>query len=200
MTEDANGVESEGCREGASESASVDVAAAECCQQLVGTVNSDPSQGVKPAEMSNVSKTLVTVSVKLEDLCSGGILRVCLGNRADGSRDHADVLSRQTDAPSIKTDLDRPANKPENVSIPRKREKLPNLPIGTAKRTPDKPDGCRNLADTSSVYTDMHSIGNGMETPENETVNVRKRQIGQKTRNSPNATEIVTPKPASRWR
>ncbi|KIM62811.1 hypothetical protein SCLCIDRAFT_24644 [Scleroderma citrinum Foug A] len=179
MTEDANGVESEGCREGASKSASVDVAAAECCQQLVGTADSDPSQGVEPAEMSNVSKTLVTVSVELEDLCSSGILHVCLGNRADGLRDHVDVLSGQTDAPSVETDADRPANKPENVN---------------------EPDGRGNLADTSSMYTDMHSIGNGTETPENETVNIRKCQIGQKTRNSPNATEIAMPEPASRWR
>ena len=106
MTEDANGVESEGCREGVS----IDVAATECCQQLVGMADGGPSHGVEPAEMSNVSKTLVTMSVELEDLHRGGILCVCLGNRADMS-------TGQTDALSIETDTSRSANVTENVNI-----------------------------------------------------------------------------------
>ena len=200
MTEDANGVELEGCREGASESASIDVAAAECCQQLVGMADSDPSQGVEPAEMSNVSKTLITMSVELEDLCSGGILRVCLGNRADGSRDHTDVSSGQTDAPSVKTDADRPANKPENISIPRKREKPPNLPIETARGHPDKLNSCGNLVDTSSVRTDGHSDGDETETAVNETESIRKCRNSWTTRNLPITPEIKRSESTRRWR
>ena len=99
----------------------------------------DAGRGIRPAEIPNESEELVTVSIQSEDLGSGGKLRVCLGNRADGSRDHADVSSGQTDAPSIETNTVIPENVPENVRSSRKELKpqySPNVPEnGMSKRS-----------------------------------------------------------------
>ena len=75
----------------------------------------DAGHGIRPVEILNESEELITVSIQSEDLGSGGKPRVCLGNRVDGLRDHADVLSRQMDAPSIETNTVIPENVPENV-------------------------------------------------------------------------------------
>ena len=66
-TEDAMENESRGCKGGTSEGASAD-----------GAVG-DAGHGVEPAEMSNVLETLITLSIKSEDLHSSGIPHVCLG-------------------------------------------------------------------------------------------------------------------------
>jgi len=70
----------------------------------------------------------------------------------------------------------------------------------TAKRTPDVPNGSGSHADGSSVHTDTHCVGNERETAGNEAERVRTRRNGLTTRNSPNAIEIATPKPAGQWR
>jgi len=48
----------------------------------------------------------------------------------------------------------------------------------------------------------MHAYcaGNGRETAKNETESIRTRQMGSRTRNSPNAIEIATPELPSRWK
>ena len=61
------------------------------------------------------------------------------------------------------------------------KEKLLDLPRETTRGHPDGPDGCGNPADMSSVRTDMHSIGVGMETAEKEVENVRTPRNRQKT-------------------
>ena len=71
-------VGSEGCREGMSKGVSVDKAAAECCQQL-GMADSDPSQDIEPVDVPNETDMLLVLLIKLEDLCSSGILHVRLG-------------------------------------------------------------------------------------------------------------------------
>ena len=46
----------------------------------------------------------------------------------DGARSHADASNMSTDAPSVKMDMLMPTNEPENISIPQKEPKLPDLP------------------------------------------------------------------------
>ena len=54
--------------------------------------------------------------------------------------------------------------------------------------------------DTSSVCTDMHSIGVGTEMAEKEAENVSNRRNSSKTRNSPYTHEIVTSDPTYQWK
>ena len=70
--------ELEGCREGTSKSVSVDVAAAECCQQL-GMADVDPGQGVEPMDVPNKLQMLVILLIKLKSMDSSEIPHVCLG-------------------------------------------------------------------------------------------------------------------------
>ncbi|KIM54280.1 hypothetical protein SCLCIDRAFT_31227 [Scleroderma citrinum Foug A] len=108
-----------------------------------------------------------------------------LVKETDGVESHVDVSTGHGDIPNVETNANSPAKAPDNVSIPQKKDKPPNLPIRTAKRPPDEPDGHRNLVDTSSVYTDTHSIGNKTERAGNKSKNIRKRQNSSKTQNSP---------------
>ena len=117
----------------------------------------------------------------------------------DGTRNHADMLGAWTDAPSIKTDAITTVNAPENVRIPRKQKKLPDLPIGTTRGYPDEPDGCGNRTDASGMYTGMHSAGYEMEMTGNATGNVRKGRNTSETQNSPNTPENRTLESIRRW-
>ena len=251
VTEDANGVESEGCREGMSERASVD------------EVDGDAGRGTRPADTPSELTEFIAVSIKLEDLHGGDIPRMRLGgtqmrpgnangcgrgvdvsrgltdgsgaqmdapnmsSRAEtavmkhgdevgtylGARDakhiiyvtdgvetHADALIGCEDVQSIRADTVIPANTPEDIRTPRKKEKLADLPSRSKRRAPDKPDGCRNHMNPPSMHTDVHSIGNERETPANETDNVKTHQRIEKLQNSPNAHRIAMPKHAYQWR
>ncbi|KIM59130.1 hypothetical protein SCLCIDRAFT_27559 [Scleroderma citrinum Foug A] len=106
QAEDTMEIRSEGCKSGMVE------------REWVDKADGNAGHGIGPSEIPNKSEELVTVSIQLEDLGSSGKPRVCLGNRADGSRDHVDVSRGQMDTRSIETDVDRPANKLEIVSIP----------------------------------------------------------------------------------
>jgi len=106
-------------------------------------------------------------------------------NATDGVGSHANASSGHADVPNVQTNANKPANTPEIVSIPRKRTKPPDLPIGAAKRTPDKPNGCGDHTDGPSVRTDVHSVGTGTQSAANETERVRMRRIGLQTKNSP---------------
>ena len=50
------------------------------------------------------------------------------------------------------------------------------------------------------MYTDRHSIGDETETAGNQARNVRKRQIKQKTQNSPDTNGTAMPKPPDQWK
>jgi len=100
-----------------------------------------------------------------------------------GSR--MDALTGPTDVPCVRMDAITPENTSDIISTPRKRMKPPDLPIGAAKRTPDKPNSCGDHTDGPSVCKDVHSIGTGTQTAANETEHVRVRQIGLQTKNSP---------------
>ena len=118
-----------------------------------------------------------------------------LVNETDGTGIHADRSTGQMDTPSVETNVIKPANKSETVRLPRKKRKPPDLPVEAARCTPGGSDGLRDHADASSVYMDMHSIGDKTETAGNQVRNVRKHQIEQKTQNSPDMNGTTMPKP-----
>ena len=60
-----------------------------------------------------------------------------------------------TDVHSIANETETPADEAEAVRISANEQKWPNSPGRTARGRPDKPNGCGNHADRSSVYTDM---------------------------------------------
>ena len=122
------------------------------------------------------------------------------GDATDGIGIQADVSTRHRDTSNVETDARISANEPESISIPREKAKPPDSPIGTTRGHPDKPNGCGNHADRSSVPTKVHSIGNEREPAANETGNVRTCRIRPKMKNSPNECEIAMPEPTYRWR
>ena len=97
----------------------------------------------------------------------------CDVREMDGIGSHADMPTGKTDTPRVKTDANLAANAKENIRLPCKKDKPPNLPVEASRGHPDEPDGCRNHADASSAHTDSHCIGNEMETAANGTGNVR---------------------------
>jgi len=121
-------------------------------------------------------------------------------NAMGGVGSHANASSGHTDVPNVQTNANKPANTPEIVSIPRKREKPPDSPMETARRRPDEPNGCGSHADASSARTHAHCVGNKTETAGNEAEHVRTRRNGSRTQNSPNAIDIATAKLPRRWR
>ena len=99
----------------------------------------------------------------------------------DGTGIHVDASSGHGDALSVETNALTTANEPQIVSIPRMKEKPPDLPMETTRGHPDEPNGCGNPADTLSVRTDTHSVGVGMEMAEKEAENIRTPRNRQKT-------------------
>ena len=104
-TADANGVELEGRREGMSGSASVD------------KVDGNASRGTGPADTSNELMEFVAVSIEPEDLGSGGIPHVCLGDRADGSEGLTDVLRGLADGSRESTDPSHESKRAETAML-----------------------------------------------------------------------------------
>ena len=88
-------------------------------------------------------------------------------------RDHADVSRGQTDALSIEMNANKPADVGAIIRIPRKKEKLPDIPVEAAWQHSDKPNGFGDATDVSSVSTDGPSIEMEMEMPANIRRNVR---------------------------
>ena len=124
----------------------------------------------------------------------------CNIKEMDGTRSHAEVLTGHRDILNVDTYAIKPENEMQIVSIPRKREKPPDIPIGPARAAPDEPDGCRNHMDVLSTCSDMHSIGNNTEMAENETPNVRKCQNKLKKQNSHEMLKIEMSEPTDQWK
>ena len=118
----------------------------------------------------------------------------------DGAGTHTGTLTGQTDAPTIETNMNKPANAPDIVSIPRKKAKPPDSPVDTARTAPVEPNGFGDHADGSDAWMDVQSIGYERETAENKTGNVRMCQTSQKMQNSPIGVQIETAKPTGRWK
>ena len=106
-------------------------------------------------------------------------------DRTDGLGDQTDVSNGQTDLPTVQTDANKPANTPDSISTPRKREKPPDSPIGPAKRRPHEPNGCSGHTDGSTARTDVQSVGNDAETTVNATEIVSTPRKKTKPPNSP---------------
>jgi len=123
----------------------------------------------------------------------------CVVNTMDGVGSRTDASTGPTDVPCVATHANIPANATQIVSIPQKKAKPPDSPFGTTRTAPDEPNGVGDHTDGSSRCTDVHSIGNGRETAENDSRSVRKRQTEAQTRNSPKAHEIATPEPTKQW-
>ena len=141
---------------------------------------------VEPAGSSNKLETLVIISIELEGPDGGRIPCICLGGtqmqpgdvdgpgcRTDMSRGQVDALRAQMDAPST-------LNNAEMDVIGHSEGVGTYLGAGGVKRNPDEPDGCRNLADMSSVHTDAHSDGDELETSANVRINIRTGRIDSK--------------------
>ena len=150
-------------------------------------------------------KEFLTMSVEPYVKDGGDIPCMYLGSRAnasgcqmDGVGNHADASNRSMDTPSIKMNAMKPANIPEIIRTPRKKEKLPDLPVEAARCTPEESDGLGDRTDTLSIRTYVHCIGNDVGAAEKEAENVRTPQNRQKMRNSPNACEIAMPEPICR--
>ena len=111
-----------------------------------------------------------------------------------------DTSSGYTDVPNVQRDVNKPTNAPDTVSIPRKKSKLPDSPIGPAKQAPDMPYGYRDRTDGLSMHRDMRSIEMSAEMAAEEAENIRTHQTDEETRNSPNTRNNVTSKHLVRWR
>jgi len=124
-------------------------------------------------------------------LDAGGAKRVIDATVGIGS--HVDASNGHTDMPSIQTNTLTTANAPDVVSTPPRRNKPPDIPVSTAKRHPDEPNGCRNHADALNARTDVHSVGTDTKTTTNASETVRTSRNEPKTQNSPMETARWTP-------
>ena len=118
----------------------------------------------------------------------------------NGCRNRTDASTGPMDVPCVETHTKNPTNTPEIVSIPQKRQKPPDSPSRGTRQAPDEPNGSWSHADTSSVHTDVHSVGSGTQTAGNKTKSVRSRQNRRKMQDSPIGREIATPEIVNRWR
>ncbi|KIM52604.1 hypothetical protein SCLCIDRAFT_32511 [Scleroderma citrinum Foug A] len=144
-------IESEGCEGGTDERASVDEA------------DGDASHGTGPADTSNELTEFIAVLIEPEDLGSGGILRVCFGNRADGSRSQTDGSEGQSDVSKGHRD---------SAGI--------YLSAGGAKRPVYEMDGAGTHAGTLTGQTDASSVETNTVIPANVPENVRSSQKKEK--------------------
>jgi len=81
----------------------------------------------------------------------------------NGIGSHTDVLSRHWDVPSIETNAITPANAPEIVRMPRKKNNPPDSPIEGAMQPSDGPNGVRDHTDGLSARKDTHCIENDVK-------------------------------------
>ena len=200
-TADANGVESEGRREGMSKSASIDA------------TGDDTGRGVEPADAPIELETLDVMSIELEDLRSSGIPRVFLGcmswcagdtngpgNRADGSDSQMDGSRGLADELKGSTDVSGHSSNAEMANISQGDSMSTYLGTGHAKHSVMETDGIETHADASSGRGDALNIEMDTIKPANKMDNVRTLQRIEKSQNSPNAHGIATPKRAYQWR
>ena len=194
VIEDTKGVESEGCREGASKRESVD------------EVDGSAGRGTGPADMSNELMEFIAVSIEPEDLGSGEILCMYLGGmwmRADDANrpgNGADGSSYQTDGSTGQTDASNASNGPEMAGMSCGEGAGTYLGTGDAKRDGDKTDGIGSHTDLPTGHGDIPSVANDMNISANDRRNIRMRQNESRTRNSLCTLENETSKHATRWR
>ena len=184
-----------------------------CSGGIVEQAGVDKAEALEPVDTPDESDTLVIVSIEpdAEDgtdipcvYLGGTRWHAChiegLGNGADTSRYQLGGLRGLTDGSRGLTDASNASNSAEMAVISQGEGGGTYLHAGGAKREPDKPAGCGNLADMSSVHMDAHSDGDESETSANVRINVRMGRIDSKPQNSPDMREIETLKPIRRWK
>ena len=166
-TVDANGVESEGCREGMSRSASVDKA------------DGNASHGTGPVDTSNELMEFVAVSIEPEDLGSGGIPHVCLGDQADGSEGLTDVSRGLVDGSRESTDPSCESKRAETAMLGCGDGPSMYLGPGDAKHLVNEADGAGIHADRSTGQVDAPSIQTKAIKPAKamETISIPQKKV-----------------------
>ena len=131
-----------------------------------GDVSSVETDMYRPAnEMANVR--LPHKKVKLPDIPVEDAR--CTPDESDRRRTHTEALTGHGDVPNVNMYAIKPENEMQIISIPRKREKPPDLPVEAARCIPEESDGLGDRTDMSSARTDIYSAGNETETSEIET-------------------------------
>ena len=81
----------------------------------------------------------------------------------NGIGSHTAMLSRHWDMPSVEMNMIMPANTPEIVRMPRKKNNPPDSPIEAAMQPSDGLNGVRDHTDGLSTRKDMHCIENNVK-------------------------------------
>ena len=145
---------------------------------------------VEPMDAPIESETLIIVSIQLEDLCSGRILRVrlggtsccagdanCLGNGVDTSRYQLDGSRGLTDGLGGLTDASNASNKAEMAGMSHGEGVSMYLSIGDMKCLVMEMDGIETCADALIGRGDIPSVETETETAENNSTNVRRCRV-----------------------
>ena len=183
-----------------------------CCQQLGGT-DGNAGWEVEPTDIPSESDVLITLSIELESLGSGGIPCMYLGGTrmqpgdANGPGNQPDGLRGLADGSGVQTDTPSTSNKAETEVISHRDDVSMYLDAGDAKRAIDAMDGVKTHADAStrqgevpSVESDASSVETDTRTAVNVRRDVRKRQAEAQTQNSPKGPQIEPPKSTRRWK
>jgi len=193
-TEDAEGVESEGCKGGTSGRESVDETV-ECCQQLC-MADGDGGREVEPADTPNESETLVTVSIESESPDGGGIPRVHLGSmswRAGDANGPGNQANGQADGSRGWTDTLKVSNNAETDGMSSGEGAETYLGAGGAKRVLNATDGVGSRTDASTGPTDVPRVRTDAITTANASDIVSIPREESNMPNSPMETAKRTP-------
>ncbi|KIM57867.1 hypothetical protein SCLCIDRAFT_28501 [Scleroderma citrinum Foug A] len=155
-----------GCREGTSKGASVDKAAAECCQQL-GTADGDPGREDECRDTPNELMQLLMQTAELYVKSSGDILHVYL----TGTTWHAGNPNRPghgTDSQRGLTDALSMPNDPETASMSHRDSARMYLGTGDVKCIVHKMDGVESQSGTLIWLGDIQSTETDVILPVNE--------------------------------
>ena len=114
--------------------------------------------GVDASNTSNRAETACISSGDKVDMYLGAGDTKCMVNLTDGVGSQTNASSGHKDVSSVQTDANKPANMPDIVSTPQKRQKSPDIPIGSTKRPQDEPNGCRERINGSNVCTDWQTV------------------------------------------
>ncbi|KIM67352.1 hypothetical protein SCLCIDRAFT_21202 [Scleroderma citrinum Foug A] len=207
-TEDAEGVELEGCEGGMDEPTELLTMSVEpyvedgepsACIHHGGTservsideVDSDPGREVEPTDSPNEPEALITVSIELEYPDGSEIPRVCIGGtswRACDVEGHGDRADESKGRSSGWMDVSRAWMDTLNVSnsakiacISHNNDLDTYLGAAGTKRPVHETDGVRNHADAPIGHRDTPSVETETETAENKRGNRSRRWKGVST-------------------
>ena len=108
-----------------------------------------------------------------------------LPDEPGGLRNQTDASSICMDAYTIGNEIETTANEAETISMCLIESKLPNPPTKGANACANKPNSCRNPAETLTGHREAPSVDMDGEMTANTTKTVRIPQIESKLQNSP---------------